>query len=62
MHIANGFNNYFIDIPKILPSNIDISLTSQNFNNYLKNLPDQKHLFQFNVVDDNSEEAYTFQL
>ena len=43
--IANGFNNYIIDITKLILSGIGSSPPLKIFDNYKKQLPDQNNVF-----------------
>ena len=45
--IANGFNDYFINIRKVLLSDITISPAFQNVNEYITTLPSQTNTFNF---------------
>ena len=50
---ANGFNDYFINIPKELLFCINIHLINSNINYYIKSLPLQKKCFAFNTISEN---------
>ena len=43
--IANGFNDYFINIPKEILYSIDKHLINSNINDYIKSMPLQKKRF-----------------
>ena len=47
LSIANGFNNYFIIVPKTLLNNIVIPPECNNMENYFDKLPLQKKYIQF---------------
>lgn len=52
LDIANAFNNYFIDIPKVLLENMSSSNSTMDFD-FVNNLPPQKHIFHFKLIDYN---------
>ena len=45
--IASGFNEYFINIPKVLMSDIDRPSKIINVNEYINKLPLQTNVFNF---------------
>ena len=52
LSIANGFNNYFINVPKKILNNIVIPPEFNNMENYFGKLPLQNNTFSFDEVNE----------
>ena len=52
VYIASGFNEYLINIPKVLLSDMDRPSKITNFNNYINKLPPQTNVFNFKKVEE----------
>ena len=50
--ITNGFNNFFINIPKVLLTEIESPSTFDNVDDYINKFQIQNHAFSFTRIDE----------